>query len=388
MKSWPRRVLIAVLAVAAMLMALVSPNVRRGAAGMMHPDPVGPTVYSKSALGHAVFYRLLETLGTPVAISESGSGAHIDAGSVLVIAEPRADETTLREVSAMLSTGTVLLVLPKRVGKSDPQRPNWIGDDQLVPEFAAADVLRLADPSAGLVRNAAAGSWAGSLAGGSPAIQAAQLIHSQKLRPLLAAGDGILIGERRDRGRRVVVLADPDLIANYSLARGDNAALAVSLIENLRAGRGGTVVFDEFVHGFSPRPFQMLGILFQFPFVLVTLQLGLAIALGVWAATGRFGAPAALPPPIEAGKRSLIEAGARLLDRWGNQEALAERYFEAVVRDAGRELRAPRGLDLAGLLDWLGQIGRAAPAAGAPAQAVYAWRKELHSGPGKHPRRR
>jgi hypothetical protein len=132
----------------------------------------------------------------------------------------------------------------------------------------------------------------------------------------------------------------------------------------------------------------MLGILFQFPFVLVTLQMALAIALGVWAATGRFGMPAALPPPIEAGKRSLIEAGAQLLDRWGKKDALAERYFDAMVRDAGREMRAPRGLDTPGLLAWFAQTGRSAPAAGAPAQAVYAWRKELNSGSGKHAQRR
>ncbi|MGA2131888.1 MAG: DUF4350 domain-containing protein [Bryobacteraceae bacterium] len=382
MKPWPRRVLIAVLAVAALLAFLV-PNVRRSAALMTHPDPVGPTVYSKSALGHAAWYRLLESLGTPVAISESGAGAHLETGSVLVIAEPRLDETTLQEVGAMLSTGTVLLILPKRTGKSDPHRPNWIGEDQLVPLAAAATVLRLADPSAKLVRDAAANSWTGSLPG-APSIRAPQLIHSRILRPLLASGDGILIGERRLHGRRIMVLSDPDLIANYSLARGDNAAISFALIENLRAGRDGAVVFDEFVHGFSPRAFQLLGILFQFPFVLVTLQLALAIALAVWAATGRFGMPAALPPPIEAGKRSLIEAGARLLDRWGHTGALAERYFEAQIRDAAREMRAPRGLDTPALLAWFAQIGRAAPDPRQSAQAVYAWRKELNGGSGKH----
>jgi hypothetical protein len=386
MNPWPRRVLIAVLAVAALLLALLSPNVRRSAARMAHPDPVGPTVYSKSSLGHAAWYRLLETMGTPVAISESGSGAHLEPGSVLVIAEPRTDEATLLEVRAMLSAGTVLLVLPKRVGKSDPHRPNWIGEDQLVPLAAAGEALRLVDPKAILVRSAAAVSWSGEI-GGSPRLHSPQLIHSKTLRPLLAAGNGILIGERRERGRRVVVLADPDLIANYGLTQGDNAAIALSLIEYLEAGRDGTVVFDEFVHGFSPRAFSLLGILFQFPFVLVTLQMGLAIGLAAWAASGRFGMPAALPAPIEAGKRSLMEAGARLLDRWGQTGALTERYFEAMVRDAGREMHAPRGLDTAGLLNWFAQIGRSAPL-DRSAQQIYAWRSALDSGLGKHAQRR
>jgi hypothetical protein len=376
MTPWRRRILIGVLAVAALLLTLLSPNVRRSAAGMAHPDPVGPTVYSKSALGHAALYRLLQTLDVPVSISEAGSGAHLEPGSVLVIAEPRTDETTLDEVRAMLTAETVLLVLPKRVGKTDPHRPNWIGEDQLVPEDAARRVLQLADPAATMVRSSSANSWT---------IHSLQLIRSNRLRPLLAAADGTLIAERRAHGRRLVVLSDPDLVANYSLARGDNSVVAINLIDNLRAGRGGEVVFDEFVHGFSPRAFHMLGILFQFPFVLVTLQLGLAAALAGWAATGRFGMPAAVPPPIEAGKRSLIEAGARLLDRWGKTGALAERYFEAMVRHAAAELRAPRGLDFPGLLAWFAQTGRSAPQS---ALAVYAWKKELTGGSGKHTKHR
>jgi hypothetical protein len=387
MKSWPVRVLIGVLVLAALLLTLISPNVRRSAAGFAHPDPVGPTIYSKSALGHAAFYRLLQTLDVPVSASEAGSGAHLAAGSVLVIAEPRADETTLQEVRAMLSAETVLLVLPKRIGRADPKRPNWIGEDQLVPETTADKVLHLVDPAATIARRT------GDPPAGGPSIRGLQLIHSKMLHPLLAVGDGILVGERREQGRRVAVLSDPDMISNHGLALGGNAAAAADLIQDLRAGRDGTVVFDEFVHGFSPHAFHMLGILFQFPFVLVTMQVGLAVALAIWAATGRFGMPAVLAPPIEAGKRSLIEAGARLLDRWGKTDSLTERYFEAMVRDAGREMRAPRGSDVPALLKWFAQSGRAAPAAAAggtrqSAQEIYAWRKELIGGPDKHTKHR
>jgi hypothetical protein len=34
------------------------PNFRRGAASLAHPDPVGLTAYSKSAIGHLAFYNL------------------------------------------------------------------------------------------------------------------------------------------------------------------------------------------------------------------------------------------------------------------------------------------------------------------------------------------
>jgi hypothetical protein len=279
----------------------------------------------------------------------------------------------------MLDASTVLLVLPKREGKADSKRPNWIGEDRLIAPSDVQRVLNLADPKATLVRDAAADSWNVSSYGrAQPAIHHAQLIRSQRLRPLLASPQGILIGEVREHGRRLVVLSDPDLIANHGIARGDNAQIFVSLIENMRSGHDGTVVFDEFIHGYSPRPFHMLGILFQFPFVLVTAQAGLGIALLAWAAAGRFGAPRELPPAIDAGRRSLIDAGAVLVSRNGDRSALASRYYEEMIRDAASSLRAPTGLALPDLLNWLGGADVLPPPASP--QQIYAWRKEIAGG--------
>ena len=120
------------------------------------------------------------------------------------------------------------------------------------------------------------------------------------------------------------------------------------------------MVFDEFIHGYSPRPFHMLGILFQFPFVLVTAQAALGIALLVWAAAGRFGAPRELPPAIDAGRRSLIDAGAALVSRNGDSPALASRYYEEMVRDAGKQFARARGPCAAGVGELAGREPRKA----------------------------
>jgi hypothetical protein len=355
MTAHRRHILIGSTILVALLAALIVPNFRRGAASLAHPDPVGPTAYSKSAIGHAAFLRLLQQLDIPASISESGSGGHVGPDDVLVVAEPRTDQSTLAEVSAMLTSPTMLLVLPKRTGKPDPDKPYWLAADKLVAEDSVTRVLRLVDPEATVVRNAAPPPGV--------TINKVQLVHSAKLRPLLAASGGILIGERRIGNRRIVVLSDPDLIANHALSRGDNSVVAVDLVRNLRAQHlDGEVIFDEFIHGFSPKPFHLLGILFQFPFNLVTLQMALAAALLAWAATARFGAPVALPLPIEAGKRSLIDTGARLLAQTGRIPDLSARYCEELIRDTTRLVRG------------------AAPPAGAPAsspQAVWTWRKEL-----------
>ncbi|MGA7240795.1 MAG: DUF4350 domain-containing protein [Bryobacteraceae bacterium] len=379
-----RRIVIGAAFAGALLAVVAFPEFRRGLVSMTKPDPIGPAIYSKSALGHAAVYDMLAGIGIPVMESDLGSGAHIESNSVLVIAEPRTDDATLTDVGAMLDAPTVLLVLPKREGKADPKRPNWIGEDRLIAPSDVQRVLSLADEKATLIRDGDADSWnVSQFSGAQPAIHHVQLMHSARLRPLLAGPEGMLIGEIREHGRRLVVLSDPDLIANHGIARGDNAEIVVSLIQKLRAGRAGAVVFDEFVHGYSARPFHMLGILFQFPFVLVTAQAALAIALLVWAASGRFGAPRELPPAIDAGRRSLIDAGAALVSRNGDPSVLASRYYEEMVRDAASSLRAPTGLALPELVSWLEETAKGGAGVlrqSVSPQQVYAWRKEIAGG--------
>ncbi len=381
MTAQRRRVAVVGAAFAGTLLIVAAvPEFRRGLVSMTKPDPVGPAIYSKSALGHAALFDMLDEIGIPVVESDLGSGAHFEPNSVRVIAEPRTDDATLDEVRAMLDAPTVFLVLPKREGKPDPKRPNWIGEDRLIAQSDVQQVLRLADKRATLARDAPADSWNASQLGDlQPSIRHAQLIHSSRLHPLLASSAGILIGEIRERGRRLVVVSDPDMIANHGIARGDNAQIVVNVIERMRSGHDGVVVFDEFIHGYSPRPFHMLGILFQFPFALVTAQAAVAIALLAWAAMGRFGAPREQPPAISAGRRSLIDAGAMLVSRNGDAAALEARYYEEMVRDTAGTLRAPSGLALPDLLQWFAETQKDAAIPRDP-QQVYAWRKELTGG--------
>ena len=205
-----RRIVIGAAFAGALLIAVTFPEFRRGLVSMTKPDPIGPAIYSKSALGHAAVYDMLAGIGIPVVESDLGSGAHFEPNSVTVIAEPRTDDTTLTDVRAMLDAPTVLLVLPKREGKADPKRPNWIGEDRLIAPSDVQRVLSLADQKATLVRDAAGDSWNVSrFSGTQPAIHHPQLMHSARLRPLLAGPEGMLIGEIREHGRRLVVLSDP-----------------------------------------------------------------------------------------------------------------------------------------------------------------------------------
>jgi hypothetical protein len=365
----------------------------RGDASVHHPDEVGPTIYSRSALGYAALFHTLRELGIPVAENTAESVPRTGV-ALVVIAEPNHDKATLAHVRDVLQhASAVLLVLPKRRGKPDADRPGMLRRDALVPLDDAQSVLDVVDERATVERYAPPRSWsARAPLTASPTTRAPQLVHGGGLRPLLSSPDGILAGEI-DRGdRRVIVVSDPDILENHGIARGDNALIAVALVRSLR-GAGGRVVFDEVPHGFVSRPLGIVRLLLTFPFVLVTVQIVLGGALLLWSAAGRFGAPKPREATLSLGKRSLIEGGSRLLAFAGRLAFIADRYAEAVLRETAARLLAPRGLTLHELSAWFERTGRPAPATNsgsvpdepaalAAAQSIYRWRNDVLDEPG------
>src|SRR5262249_11678205 len=120
----------------------------------------------------------------------------------------------------------------------------------------------------------------------------------------------------------------------------------------------GNVVFDEVVHGLQEQPHSPFRILFEFPFVLATIQGVIAIGLLLWATVPRFGAPMAPPVVLRSGKGSLIESTAKLLDLARHRGVIVRRYIYAIVHDVARHLHAPAGLSESELVAWLGRNAR------------------------------
>src|SRR5581483_6130827 len=159
-------------------------------------------------------------------------------------------------------------------------------------------------------------------------------------------------------------------------------------------GPGGTVLFDEDVHGYGSDPLGLLRLVFGFPFVLITLQIAIAAALLAWSGAVRFGAPVPREPALGIGKRSLVESAARLLDEACDPRYVVERYRETLLRDAAAREHAPRGLSIPGLRawfearnrpagDWTEPLPDAAKALAA-AEAMYRWRNEVLDGSARH----
>lgn len=338
----------AVLSLLAAFYLLLFPGEGQGVRG------VGPHGYSRSAIGHFGVIRLLRELGEPVL--QLRMARDLGECGLLVLAEPneldRRDDarvaTWLRQVTALL------LVLPKREGRADFDRPDWLGEVELLPQRDVEQVLEhlgrwLDDTPPQLVRVDAAHHWYSVWHGPEPTLVGpVQLLDANdaRIRPLWSCDEGVLLGLIG----QMLVLSDPDLIANHGLPRGDNAAAVVQMLREVRGA--GAIVFDETLHGHEIEPsiWHAAG---QYPLVLVPVHLLLTMALVLWLAYGRFGAALPMPAAIAAGKQFLIDNTAALLRRGGHHGPSLRRYARQRVRAIAEALHAPSGLADGPCRDWL-----------------------------------
>lgn len=363
----------------------------------------GGNAYSYSAVGHKAWTEMLHDLGVPVLLSrnDSATKAH-DGNGLLVLAQPDSNEAALEAVESLHATDRVLVVLPKWNARPDFNNRRWVKEMDLRNAAVVEAVLHVVDEGAEILRSEGRAELRGVAWDILPALEDAQLIKSGEISPIVHNDDGVLLGEYDLWGTRVWVLADPDVINNSGIDEGDNAAFAVAVITALLPA-GGTVVFDETIHGFAVSP-DLWKALLDFPLNLALLQGLLAAAVLVWAAAGRFGAPLPPSPRLGAGKQVLIDNTASLFRYGGDLSDILARYREACLRDLARHLHIPRDLDRKTLTRRLNQVGDArgtsrrfaevdsevtaavaGPAASAPqilraAARLYAWKQEMIHG--------
>jgi hypothetical protein len=323
---------------------------------------VGANAFSRSAIGHKALVETLGKLGIPVLVSRDDSLLRAGPADLVVIAEPPEDMADDSYFAELLEADHALLVLPK--WRAAPQLGNrsWAGEVARPSRSEVESILHAAVPDADVVQLDAPVAWPANEYGAPPLIDAPQLIRSDRVIPVISDDRGILLGRvlvTRSDGdlTRLWILSDPDLLSNYGLRRGKNAQLAVGLIDQLRGGTG-SVIVDEAIHGFRRDP-NLWRALFEFPFIIVTINGLAAIAVLVWAATGRFGAPLPESPPLKAGKVTLIDNAAAMLRHGGYLRDILARYQGVTLAEVARRLHAPVGLAGAALADWLDRIAAA-----------------------------
>jgi len=340
--AWLAAIAAASLAVSAFL----------GAYGELLGDP--PTWradgFSRSAIGHRAFADLARALGFPVLVSRHRTATRAADDVVTALLEPElgTEQDSPRRaalVDIAGAAGRLLLVLPKRTGPPDPTHPGWLGqhallapDEVLVPLLALGDEDAWGlDLEASLVRlQKAPSSWRGELP--APSLPGPQLLKTDHLTPLLWCDEGILVGELTVDDRVALVVADPDLLATFGLGKGDNAVVAIRLLERLGAGEGGRpLVVDETLHGLEIQP-SITRELLRFPLLLATLQALCAAVLAGWAAMVRFGRPRAAPRPLSPGTAFLVESTAGLLQHGGHTGHALAAYWKDAREEVLRRL--------------------------------------------------
>jgi hypothetical protein len=374
------------------------------------PAAIGPSTFSRSAIGYAGIADVLQRSNIPVVKSRYNSLEKASRGSIMVIAEPNPGNQSEETIRTLLKADTILIVLPKWGGLRSEKKPEWLAQVSQRNIGAAEWTLRLVAPRGEVVREAAKVSWTTNALGLAPnVVEPVQLVRGDRLVPIIAAEQGMLVGEIRDRNRLIWILSDPDVIANHGLARAGNAALAMGLIARLR-GPNGVVVFDETIHGFVAGPSNPFLLMFRFPFVIATAQAAIAIALLLWASMARFGAPQAAPAALTAGRRGLLLNVASLIEFTGHRQVIIRRYIQETIRDVARQLHAPEGLAGEQLIAWLQRVGAARGVdvdCGAVARRtaeltdarrrdltplvrlardIYRWKREIIDGPTRNPR--
>jgi hypothetical protein len=300
---------------------------------------VGPSTYSRSAIGHDVLLEMLQRAGIDATASRGASVQKVRHGGLLVLAEPDFDNGGKPALQRLLLAKHVLLILPKWDGSADDTRRGWLSLAAPVPLPLAQTTLDDAGLDATVVRPDRAPALDFNRLGPTAHLEAPQqLMRAPALEPLVAGPAGMLIGRRTVGGRELFVLSDPDIIANHGMAAG-NAALAVALID--RARYGGPVIFDETIHGFSTVPTGALRLLYARPFLAATLNALLACGLLVWAGATRFGTILQRPAALRPGKLALIDNITDLLLDAGQQADLLRRYVMVTIDDVAARLHAP-----------------------------------------------
>ena len=321
---------------------------------------------SKNATGFAGLFQLIEgATGTQVA-TLSGNNAYNEPGLVIVPLAPDSDVATIRELATERADnvpgGATLFILPKW-----RTLPVSLFSDrvQRTGRIDGATLNRLANTlgvALAVGRPEASNRLRGLPGIARPALNAPLTIgrgrDTQAVVPLLAIDEAHVLLARLPRfaGGPVYLLSDPDLLANHALGTPQGARAALAIIAAVQPTGDDRIAIDpEPARATQGGGRNLLQLMFEPPFLALTLAvLAAAIMAGIHS-FGRFGPAEAEARAIPFGKRALADNTARLFARAGAVKRLGDRYV-ALTRDAaaarlGASAMAPDALEA-----WLSRL--------------------------------
>ena len=323
---------------ALMVLIAYAPALRGG-------DDGGAQALSKSAVGFAGIAKALRLAGEPVLINRAALPAGRRSGLLVVTPTPL---TSLKAIEGLSFDGPVLVVLPKWLAVPDLKHRGWVRKAAVI-DPAMFDAGSIA-ARAGLRRRA--GVAVPVLSARTDPFFAGQLLHAgpvDRLQSLTAPGwDPVLTDAAggtilaRDPQRPFYILADPDLLNTQGVRDVRTLGTALAILRALRADDG-PVIFDVRLNGLGQER-SVLRLLFEPPFLGVTLCLTAAAALAGAQAFFRFGPVRRGGRAIPLGKTALVDNTAALVRLAGREHRLGGRYADLTADLAARAVGAPRGL--------------------------------------------
>jgi hypothetical protein len=360
----------------------------------------GAQPMSKSAVGFYGLYSLAEKTGRPVDLS-SDRDDWSQTGFMIVTVQPDTDVKRLKELVAKrraIEGSTTLYILPKWMTQPMLTRSGWVQNmgalepewsKELLSVFGRIEFAEEKTPDGNRIRGED-GSGMGDVD-----IPAPQSLHyiEKGMTPVLTDDGGHIVLGRTDLNNDAIdyILADPDILSNQGLKTPEGARAALAIVDAMRADAQDSVAFDIALNASGSR--NLLQLMFEPPFLALTIAvLAAAILVGIHA-FGRFGPAIPEPRAIPFGKRALADNAAVLIARAGAAKRLGDRYV-AMIRESAANALGAGALDATAQERWLaalpvahgpdfGTLAANARAAGnseamrSAARALHDWREEV-----------
>jgi len=346
-------VLVGVVAFGAFgVLATYAPELQSG-------DNGGAHALSRSAVGYAGLAEALRLSGDPVVVTRQSLPKGRKEG--LLIETPPPD-TADKDVTAMGFAGPVLVILPKWLTLPDPLHRGWVTKAGVLPSglWGAQTLMAKAGVShrTGISRpilHALAQPFdrLTPLAEGPVDQLQTMTLDKWGWRPILVDERGGIVLAQAPHAP-LYLLSDPDLLNNQGLKNLDTFVSGMTLLRTLHAGSA-PVIFDVTLNGLGRRV-SALRLLFDPPFLAVTLCLVAAAGLAGFQAFCRFGPVQPESRAIALGKEALVDNTAALVRLAGREHRMGRPYAELTRDIAARAVGAPSHLSGDALVSFLDRL--------------------------------
>jgi hypothetical protein len=339
---------------AMLVLGAYAPDLRSGRNGGAH-------ALSNAVTGYAGLVKLAEATGRNPRIVRNAQDFETED---LLVVTPESGAVDVSQALMQRATRPTLFVLPKWRTVPDKDHAGWARYLGLLPLYEPIGVLA---PGVRFTmrhyRSGGGALMAHGLPGRFWAPRPIQVITGidpankqqqdrwRTLTPLLTDGKGGIVLARIGEGP-LYVLADPDLLNNRGMAQLDQARAALSLLDWMNSTDPGGIAFDVSMNGLghSRSPLKLL---FEPPFLAMTLAIVATLLLVGLHALGRFGPPRARTRAVAFGKTALVDNSALLIRKARRESRLGGRYATAIRERAARAFGAPARLRDAALDQYL-----------------------------------